>query len=115
MLRIGVAVAAAVLVTAAVVALLVVVRPSASVASAVDPDVTIECAGFESDDDCMRSGDALLADGPPSTTFEMDDLARLEIGRPPFGEASTCSVAWFIESYPREAVWHEEVPCEPSG
>ena len=110
MLRIGLLVAAVVVVGGA--ALLVVLRPSVSVMSNVAPAVTIECHGIGVEADCREYGDGVLSQGPPSNTFEMDDLARLALERPTLGDGSRCSAAWYIERYPDDPVWEADVACE---
>lgn len=112
MQRIGTALAAIVLVPVAV-AVLLLARPAVDVVSSVDEDVTIRCDGSTSvsRDDCMDWGDQILAEGEPSTTFEMEDLARLEISRPMLGFAAACEVAYFIQRYPEDPAWDEEVEC----
>lgn len=60
-------------------------------------------------------GDSLLRTGPPSSTFEWDDLARIVLQRPMWGLSSTCEVTYFISRYPDEAVWDEEIPCREEG
>lgn len=93
--------------------MLLVARPPVSVASASDADVTIECdAGTGlSADQCRSWGDATLAAGPPSATFEMDDVARLELTRSLFGLGSECSAVYAIERYPDRPAWTEPVDC----
>jgi hypothetical protein len=90
-----------------------VLRPPARVTSEVDPDVTIECAAATaaSAEECLDWGDELISGGPPSTTFEMDDLARLRIDRPLFGFGSPCQVEYFLQRYPDDPVWESDVPC----
>lgn len=82
--------------------------------ASVDPDVTVRCPGSLSVEACADWGDRVLADGPPSTTFEMQDLVRIELSRGVLGAGSTCQAAYFIGRYPDEAVWDEEVAC-PAG
>ncbi len=91
-----------------------VLRPPARVTSEVDPDVTIECAAATavSAEGCLEWGDELISSGPPSTTFEMGDLARLRIDRPLFGFGSPCQVEYFLQRYPDDPVWESEVSCE---
>lgn len=88
-------------------------RSPVSAESTVDADVTIECdAGAGLDPArCLAWGDAQLSAGSPSPTFEMDDLARLELTRSLFGFGGDCSAVYFIERYPNEAVWTEAVDC----
>jgi hypothetical protein len=88
---------------------LVIGRPTAEATSSVDPDVTVRCEGLASDDACGSYGDAMLASGPPSYTFEMEDLALLEIRRPVFG--GTCEARYYLQRYVDAPAWTEEVPC----
>ena len=113
MLRIGLLVAVVVLLAAA--AILFVVRPTVSVASAVTPGVTVECRGIGAEDECRNHGDSVLSQGPPSNTFEMDDVSRLVIERPLVGDAKRCSAAWYIERYPDDPVWEADVACDVHG
>lgn len=100
----------AIIVVALVALAFVLLSPSpVESTSAVDSDVTIRCHGSVSEGACARWGDAILAEGAPSATFEMQDLVRLEIARPMFG--STCEVEYFLQRYPDDAVWNDEIPC----
>ena len=96
-----------------VVALAWLARPSTRAASAVYPEVTIECAAMTGTDvdACRAWGDAILDRGPPSFTFEMDDLTRLRIHRSVLGFGSTCEVSYFTSRYPDDPVWSDEIPC----
>lgn len=78
-----------------------------------DPDVTLECAASTrvGRDACLAWGDFTLRQGPPSFTFEMDDLTRLRIDRPLLGFGSPCEVAYFISRYPDDPAWMDEIPC----
>lgn len=89
-------------------------RPSVRVVSAVAPSVTTECAATTGADAiaCQAWGDAIIGAGPPSSTFEMDDLGRLTIDRPLLGFASSCRISYFTTRYPDDAVWSEDAPCE---
>lgn len=84
------------------------------VASTVDPDVTITCSASASvsEEACLSWGDGVLAAGPPSHTFEMDDVAHLSLERGPFG--GPCQVSYFLERYANDPAWTDEVAC-PSG
>jgi hypothetical protein len=88
-------------------------RPSVEGVSSTDPDVTVECTAATgvSATECGTWGDEIVALGPPSTTFEMDDLARLRIDRPLFGFGSPCQVEYFLERYPADSTWDSDVPC----
>ncbi|MDQ4036377.1 MAG: hypothetical protein M3153_10660 [Chloroflexota bacterium] len=86
--------------------------PVTAVGSTLIPGVRIECAGSTGvKDDCRAWGDEILAEGPPSTTFEMDDLVRLRLERPMLGFASTCVAEYFVSRYPDDATWDDEVAC----
>lgn len=90
----------------------VLTRPMVQATSSVDPDVTVVCrAASGTADACRAWGDAILEEGPPSTTFEMQDLARLTITRGSFGLASTCEVSYAIQRYPDDPVWNDATPC----
>jgi hypothetical protein len=92
-------------------AFIVVARPMYEVASSVDPDVTYRCEGISTAERCELSGDVVLDQlGAPSETFEMEDVTRLEITEPPFGER-ICTVAYFIQRYPDDAAWELEIEC----
>jgi hypothetical protein len=88
-------------------------RSGVEAASAVDADVTITCDAWTSvsADACCALGDAILGEGPPSHTFEMDDLAHLAITRPDFGLSSGCRVQYFLERYADDPAWTDEVAC----
>jgi len=109
--RIGVVVAAAVIVLA--LSYLFLAGSPVTADSSVLPPVAIDCEGSTGVgvDECRAWGDAILAKGAPSFTFEMDDLARLTLTRPMFGLASTCEANWFLGRFPDDAVWTEAVAC----
>lgn len=88
---------------------LVIGRPTAEATSSVDPDVTVRCEGVSSEDACRAVGDALLESGPPSNTFEMEDLALLEIRRPLFEDG--CRVRYYLQRYVDDPAWSEDLPC----
>jgi len=92
-------------------------RPPVEAVSASDPDVTIECSGATgvSAETCRAWGDEILATGAPSTTFEMDDLARLVVDRPTRGFSPTCEVDYFISRDADNRVWHEAIACVDTG
>src|SRR5688500_14182447 len=92
---------------------LVLNRPTVEASSAVDPDVTIECDGSTSaaEGSCLAWGDDVLALGAPSTTFEMQDLVRLRISKPLLGFGSSCQVEYFLQRYPDDVVWDDDIPC----
>ena len=88
-----------------------VFRPSVTVTSAADPQVTIECAPSASlpEPECRAWGDEIIAAGAPSNTFEMDDVVRVRMERAPFN--GSCRADYFLGRYPDEVVWTEEVTC----
>ena len=90
-------------------------RAGVEAASTVDPDVTIRCDASTSVSEaaCLAWGDDILRAGPPSHTFEMDDLARLDLTKGLFF-SDTCEVRYFVDRYADESVWTEELPC-PAG
>ena len=92
---------------------LVVNRPTVDASSDVDPDVTIECDGSTSasEESCLAWGDDVLALGAPSTTFEMQDLVRLRFSKPLLGFGSPCQVEYFLQRYPDDAAWDDDIPC----
>ena len=107
----------AVLALVAIVAAVLVFLRTGSVSTAestLQPGLTIECAGSTGvTGACGAWGDEILAAGPPSTTFEMDDLRRLRLDRPMLGFASTCVAEYFVSRYPDDAIWDDEVACRP--
>ena len=112
--RIGAALA--LLATVGVLAYLFL-RPPVEARSAQDPDVAIECSAATgvSVETCQAWGDEILAQGAPSPTFEMDDLARLVIDRPTWGFSSTCEVDYFISRDADNRAWHEVIACIGEG
>ncbi|HEX7195800.1 MAG TPA: hypothetical protein VF364_03085 [Candidatus Limnocylindria bacterium] len=114
-MRMNVIVVAVVLLAAVAIGLVLLRAGSATVAeSALEGGVTIECAGSTGiAAECGAWGDEILADGPPSTTFEMEDLVRLRLDRPMLGLASTCVAEYFVSRYPDDAIWDDEVACRP--
>jgi hypothetical protein len=103
----------AVVLAALAVWFLVLNRPTVEASSAVDADVTIECDGSTSvsEESCLAWGDEVLALGAPSTTFEMQDLLRLRLSKPLLGFGSPCQVEYFLQRYPDDVVWDEDIPC----
>lgn len=110
MRKVGVALGAVAVVLAALV-VFALLRTTTEVSSSVDPDVTVRCDGSIAEDACAAWGDAILADGAPSFTFDMENLVRLELSRSMFGVGATCEAAYFIGRNPNEAVWTEEFAC----
>ena len=113
MFRIGLIVLVALV--AALVGVLVL-RPDAAATSSLDPDVTVECTAATgvSDAACGAWGDAIVAGGSPSTTFEAEDVVRLRLDRGLLGFGDSCSADWFLSRYPDDAGWSEVVAC-PEG
>lgn len=97
-----------------VLAILYAARPPTHVTSQVNPGVMIDCtaATGAGTDACLEWGDAIIERGPPSFTFEWDDMTRVEIDRSLFGLGSQCEVAYFISRYPDAASLTEKIPCE---
>lgn len=95
---------------------LILGRAGVEATSTVDPDVTIRCDGATSvsEETCLAWGDDILRAGPPSHTFEFDDLARLDLTKALFGFSDTCEASFFLERYAEDPAWNEEVPC-PGG
>ena len=74
--------------------------------------VTVECTGWTGVSvGCADWGAAVLAEGPPSSTFEMEDVNRLVLDRPTFGFAGSCEARYFLSRYPDEPAWTEPIPC----
>ena len=92
-------------------------RASVEATSTVDPDVAIACAASTGTDEgaCGAWADEILAAGPPSTTFELKDLARLELSRTLLGFGAECEAAYFLGRYLDSPVWTEPVPCPDEG
>jgi hypothetical protein len=88
-------------------------RPPVEAVATADAGVTVECAAATgvTASECQTWGDEILALGAPSTTFEMDDLARLAISRPLLGFGSPCQVDYYVERYPDDSVWDSDIPC----
>ncbi|HEX5039133.1 MAG TPA: hypothetical protein VFW95_03250 [Candidatus Limnocylindria bacterium] len=110
MIRVVIAV---VLVTLVGAAFYLVVRPGQEVASGSNPGVTIACDGSTGvgADECRSWGDAVLALGAPSSTFEFEDVDRLRFSRPLFGFGSPCQVAYYLERYSDDPAWEDDVSC----
>ena len=91
---------------------LFVVRPPTTVASALDPDVTIVCAAATGMDvnGCRAWGDDVIGAGAPSFTFELGDVTRLAFDRSAFGFGSSCEVSYFIGRF-ADPAWAQETPC----
>jgi len=110
MVRIGLVVLAAL---PAVLVAALLLRPGSSATSTVDADVIVECTGAAGVDEpgCRAWGDAILAEGSPTTTFEAEDVVRLRLDRELLGLAGTCRAEWFLGRYPDDVAWTEEVAC----
>ena len=77
-----------------------------------DTGVAVECTGWTGvSTACAEWGAAVLAGGPPSSTFELEDVDRLVLDRPAFGFASGCEARYFLSRYPDEPTWTEPVAC----
>jgi hypothetical protein len=85
--------------------------PVAAMRSTVDPDVTVECVAGVDWTACVEWGDAILAEGSPTTTFEAEDIVRLRMDRALLGFGETCRAEWFLGRYPEDVAWSEEVAC----
>jgi hypothetical protein len=101
------------LVAAAIVAAVLLLRPVSAAVSNVDADVTVECTGATGVDGtaCRAWGDAILAEGAPTTTFEAEDVVRLRLDRALLGFGDICRAEWFLGRYPEDVAWSEEVAC----
>jgi hypothetical protein len=74
--------------------------------------ISAECTGWTGvTDRCREWGEAVLATGAPTTTFELEDVVRLRMDRPTLGLAGHCTVEYFLGRYPDEVAWTEEVAC----
>ncbi|HEX2194912.1 MAG TPA: hypothetical protein VHK63_08180 [Candidatus Limnocylindria bacterium] len=76
-------------------------------------DVGVECAASAglSEPACASWGQTVVAAGPPSRTFEMEDLGRLTLERGWFGLAPSCEARWYTTRYPDEPVATRVVDC----
>ena len=117
MRKTGILAAAVVLVALVGIGAWLLLRPPMRVTSTVDGDVTIVCVASSGAEaaECGAWGDETLAAGPPSTTFELDDLVRLELSRSALGFGGECEAAYFLGRYPDRPVWTEQVACIGSG
>ena len=113
MRRIGLWAGALIILLGIIVAPLLVLRPATSATSTVDPDVTVECTPAAGVDEvaCRDWGDAILADGSPTTTFEAQDVIRIRLDRDLFGFGEACRAEWYLGRYPDDVAWSESVPC----
>ncbi len=93
-----------------------VVRSPVEARSSVAPDAVIVCGASTGVDagGCVAWGDQLLDAGPPSTTFELQDLARVELSRTLLG-FGRCEAVYFLGRYPDSAVWTQPVDCADGG
>ena len=91
---------------------LFVLRSPVEAPSAALPGVTIECDPWTgmSVAGCRAWGDAILTGGPPSRTFNMEDLERLRLRGAPLSFGS-CRAEWFLGRDPVQPVWSEELEC----
>jgi hypothetical protein len=113
MRRLAYPVAVAILLTAAVAWFLL--RPGVEVTSTVNPSVIVQCTArtSASEEACRDRGDAILAEGAPSNTFELEDVVRLRLDRSLYAEG--CTAQYFLSRYPDEVVWTEPVACPGDG
>lgn len=100
-------------VIAAIVAAVLLLRPGTATTSTVDPDVRVECSGATglAEPACRDWGDAILAEGSPTTTFEAEDVVRLRLDRALFGFGDSCRAEWFLGRYPDDVAWSDGVSC----
>ncbi len=107
------------IVVIAVVALLIgaatylfVLRSPVEAPSVALPGVTIECDAWTgvSAGACGSWGDEILAGGPPSRTFNMEDLERLRLSGAPLALGS-CRAEWFLGRDLLQPVWSDELEC----
>ena len=74
--------------------------------------IAAECTGWTGvSTRCGEWGEAIVAAGAPSTTFELEDVVRVRLDRPTFGFADLCTVEYFLSRYPDEVAWTENVAC----
>ena len=74
--------------------------------------VAVECTGWTGvSTGCADWGSVVLDAGPPSATFEMEDVNRLVLDHPSFGLGSACEARYFLSRYPDEPAWTERIPC----
>ncbi len=113
----GIVVAALILALVVGVGVWLLLRPTIRVASSADADVMIVCAASTGTDAdaCGAWGDEVLAAGPPSTTFELNDLVRLELSRSSLGFGNECEAAYYLGRYPDRPVWTEQIACRAGG
>jgi hypothetical protein len=102
-----------VVLAAAAIGAYLLLRPPVETTSSVRPAVTIRCDGSLSatEESCRAFGDAVIEMGAPSTTFEMDDVARLLISRQMLGVGSSCEVAYTLQRFPDDPLWTAEMEC----
>ncbi len=113
----GIVVAALILALVVGVGGWLLLRPTIRVASSADTDVMIVCAASTGTDAdaCGAWGDEVMAAGPPSTTFELNDLVRLELSRSSLGFGNECEAAYYLGRYPDRPVWTEQIACRAGG
>lgn len=109
-LRVVVVAVVALLIGAAVY--LFVLRSPVEAPSTALAGVTIECDPWSgvSAGGCGSWGDAILAGGPPSRTFNIEDLERLRLSGAPLSVGS-CRAEWFLGRDPLRPAWSEELEC----
>ena len=109
-LRIVVIAVVALLIGAAVY--LFLLRSPVEAPSTALPGVTVECDPWTgvSAGRCGSWGDAILAAGPPSRTFNIEDIDRLRLSGAPLSLGS-CRAEWFLSRDPAQPVWSDELEC----
>jgi len=86
---------------------------TATIVNHVGPQqIEAECSGWTGvTERCGAWGEAVLAGGAPSTTFELQDVVRIRMDRPSLGFGAQCTVEYFLGRYPDEVAWTEEIDC----
>jgi len=112
-MRTGLLLLVAALVVAAAAVYLGSRAATATMVSHVGPNqIEVECRGWTGvTDRCGVWGEAVLAAGAPSTTFEFEDVVRVRMDRPTFGFAGRCTAEYFLGRYPDEVAWTEDIDC----
>jgi hypothetical protein len=112
-MRMRLVILVAVLVLAAGAVYVVSRAATSVVAEHVGPmQISAECTGWTGvTERCREWGEAVLAAGAPSTTFELEDVVRIRLDRPTFGLAGRCTAEYFVGRYPDEVAWTEDVDC----
>jgi hypothetical protein len=96
---------------------LVLVRGSSAtiVSHVTESGPVVECSGWTGvSDGCREWGARIVEAGPPTTTFEFEDVVRIRLDRPALGFAERCVAEYFLGRYPVDVAWTDEVDC-PEG